>query len=187
MVKENLDRLYSAWLINVVARLPQYSMLLERLHSFEYLYSHPMDSNRYEDGISLRYTFALENTIDYGKVASMLDILPCSILEMMVALACKAENMVEQPSFKYEFVQKYILVMIENLGFLDMTNDEFDKFPKSYPEDIIYDFLNGNYDPVTGKGGLFPNLLGLSNYNEQEIWIQFNWYLTGDRERSNRL
>jgi len=52
----------------------------------------PMDGNRAEDGIDLRYRFGYEKEYEGSTIASYLDNSPCSVLEMLIALAFRAKN-----------------------------------------------------------------------------------------------
>lgn len=175
MREEQLVALYHAWQVYTVAQMPQYESLFEMLDDIVYAFSNPSDGNRYEDGVGLRYKFAYDNTINYAEVAALLDTKPCTVLEMILAIACKMENMVEQPSFPYEFVPKYLNVMLRNLEIATMTNDNINK---AYVEFAINKFINRLYDPITGRGSLFPNVSNLPNYNHRDIWSQCMHYLT---------
>lgn len=76
---------YFDWMYRLVAddRYPKsYRKLFSRLHDTEFTYTIPMDGNRAEDGIDLRYRFGRENAYPDAIVASLLDVVPCSILEM---------------------------------------------------------------------------------------------------------
>lgn len=175
MKEEQMLALYHTWQVYVVAQAPQYEKLLNMLDNIPYTYSHSGDGNRYEDGVGLRYKFAYDHTINYAEVAAILDVRPCTVLEMMLALACKMENLVEQPDFPYESVPKYLMGMLANLGLISITDDNVNP---PYVEMVIKRFMNGTYDPITGRGALFPNVMELPNYNYRDIWNQCTNYLT---------
>ena len=75
-------------------------MLLEHLDNINFTYSIPFDENRFNDGQDLRYRFGYENNIAGYDIDEMsFRKGPCSILEMMVALAIKCEeNFMSDPA-----------------------------------------------------------------------------------------
>ena len=62
------------------------------LFNRDYIPACEMDVCRATDGINLRYRFASENDIPYGKIDAVFQGVPCSMLEMMVALAIRIEE-----------------------------------------------------------------------------------------------
>ena len=87
---------YYEWMCGLIEdgkpKRHSYEMLLRTLFSQEFTYTIPMDSNRYEDGIDLRYRFGYECDIPESIIAKDIDYVPCTILEMMVALALRCEE-----------------------------------------------------------------------------------------------
>ena len=84
---------YFEWLSDLVcgkrySKKISYRKLLSYLHSITFNYSIPNDVNRAKDGIDLRYRFAM--THGYRDVPMCLDG-PCSIFEMIAALAIRCE------------------------------------------------------------------------------------------------
>ena len=67
-----------------------FGVLLIFLNSIEYQWDNPMDENRMYDGLNLRYLYSLNSEYDYNDILDALDN-PCSILEMIIALAYKIE------------------------------------------------------------------------------------------------
>ena len=72
----------------------RYKILLCQLHGIIFYNLIDMDADRAEDGINLRYRFGYENGYESAMIASCLDNRPCSVLEMMVALAIKIEEQI---------------------------------------------------------------------------------------------
>ena len=64
-----------------------YKKLLNRLSEIDFQFSIAMDANREADGLDLRYRFGNEKHIRNYVINRYLDDRPCSVLEMMVALA----------------------------------------------------------------------------------------------------
>lgn len=165
---------YFEWLFNIVcddgySEVMSYRTLLMFMHDTDFRYSIPRDQNRAEDGISLRYRFALE----YGlhDVPTCLDG-PCSLLEMMVALSLHCEEIMDDPSIG-DRTRQWFWGMIVNLGLGAMSDARFDKRTAN---DIIEDFLDRNYEP-NGKGGLFTVRHCDVDLRNVEIWCQMCWYL----------
>ena len=79
---------YFTWMCNHVwdggySKKVSYRDLLRYLNDVEFTYILPMDGNRFDDGIGLRYHFGHECGIDSVVIANVIDIRPCSVLEMM--------------------------------------------------------------------------------------------------------
>ena len=98
MDRDELNNLYFEWMYRLVcnnktsSRNKSYRKLLMHLHTKEFTYIIGMDSNRYEDGIELRYRFGRENSYHEAIIASCLDTRPCSVLEMLIALSIRCED-----------------------------------------------------------------------------------------------
>ena len=83
--------------------------------------------------------------------ARFMDDDPCSVLEMMIALAIRCEeNIMDNPEVG-DRTGQWFWGMIANLGLGAMYNSRFDR---EYVDETIARFLNRDYDP-DGKGGLF--------------------------------
>ena len=94
MTFHELNQSYFAWMRQLVSnerysKRLSYRKLLTHLHEVEFTYTLPMDGNRAEDGIDLRYRFGYENDYSEPMIASGLDDRPCSVLEMMIALSMR--------------------------------------------------------------------------------------------------
>ena len=88
---------YYDWLYKIVCgewepRNLSFHRLLMYLFNRDYIPACEMDVCRATDGINLRYRFASENNIPYGKIDAVFQGVPCSMLEMMVALAIRIEE-----------------------------------------------------------------------------------------------
>ena len=149
-----------------------YIKLLHYLDSVNFYYFIDMDANRANDGISLRYRFGYEMGYSKDLIESKLDIRPCSVLEMMVALSVKCENIMEQPD-ENDRTGLWFWNMIDNLGLGDMTDYAFDE---DYVREMIDIFLEREYS-YNGEGGLFTVKNPKTNMRDVEIWSQMMWYL----------
>lgn len=166
---------YFEWLYNYVCKgrvnnTISYRKLLMTLHDIEFTFFVRNDINRAEDGIDLRYRF---NTImGYDDVSDILDG-PCTVLEMMIALAIRCEETIMDNTGYGDRTGQWFWDMMSNLGIGRMTDDIFDK---DFVKEKINDFLNRRYQP-DGKGGLFYIKGCDDDLREIEIWIQLLWYL----------
>lgn len=180
-MSKTLDVLYNKyfdWMCELVCderyfdRVP-YIKLLSYLHTREFVYSIEMDGNRAEDGIDLRYRFAYEKGYDDSFTINHLDDGPCSVLEMMIALAIRCEEHIMDDPDIGDRTTQWFWNMIDNLG-LDSMNDLY--FDEEYTEVIIDRFLNREYDE-NGKGGLFTVKRCTHDLRTVEVWYQMCWYL----------
>ena len=171
---------YFEWIFEMVCgdrptKVISYRKLITHLHNIEFRYSIPKDRNRAEDGVDLRYRFALkyEDVSDYETVIQTLGDGPCSVLEMMVALAIRCEeNIMDDPRVG-DRTGQWFWGMITNLGLGSMTDSRFDA---EFVEDKIERFLDRDYEP-DGEGGLFTVKQCEIDMRTVEIWYQLCWYL----------
>lgn len=147
-----------------------YRKLLVHLHNIEFTYFVPYDDNRADDGIQLRRRFAL-----HRDDASLSDYItgPCSVLEMMVALAVRCEETIMDDALMGDRTGQWFWGMIQNLGLNPMTDSKFDK---KVVDTIIARLLNREYEP-NGKGGLFTVKRYPRDMRTVELWCQLSWYL----------
>ena len=166
---------YFTWLYNYVCKgranaNVSYRKLFTLLHDIDFDFYVRNDVNRARDGIDLRYRFAM-NIED----ESILDILdgPCSVLEMMVALAIRCEETIMDDTRYGDRTSQWFWSMLTNLGISYMTDERYDE---KIAVEKIYNFLERRYDP-DGKGGLFYIRGCQDDLREVEIWTQLCWYL----------
>lgn len=165
---------YFEWLCNLIdvkrfAKGVTYRKLLMRLHDIEFTYFVPYDDNRADDGIQLRRSFALSRN---DVTLSGYITGPCSVLEMMVALAVRCETIMDDTLYGNRTGQ-WFWGMVHNLGLSPMSDSKFDK---NVVDNIITRFLNREYEP-NGKGGLFTVKHCERDMRTVEIWCQLSWYL----------
>lgn len=151
-----------------------YSKLLANLDRTQFIYSLPMDGNRAIDGIDLRYRFGYDNHIPDHVIANNLDIYPCSVLEMMVALSLRCEEDIMLNPSKGNRTGKWFWTMIDSLNLLAMSDDNFDIKRVDY---AVEKFMYRKY-PASGNGSLFHVRRPLYDMRSAEIWCQMNWYLS---------
>lgn len=139
------------------------------LHNIEFTWFIPHDDNRADDGIQLRRRYAL--AMEDVRLARCLTG-PCSVLEMMVALASRCEEIMDDALMGNRTGQ-WFWGMIHNLGLSPMTDS---KFNRDTVDDIIARLLNREYEP-DGRGGLFTVRHCTHDMRTVEIWCQLSWYL----------
>lgn len=146
-----------------------YSKLLTYLHQTEFKYLLPMDENMAEHGMNLRYYFSVEQDLDdipeclYG---------PCSVLEMILALSMKCEELMDDTDIGNR-TRQWFWNMLGSIGIGSMRDDIFDY---NYVKNKVDRFLNREYEP-NGKGGLFTIRNCAEDLRKVEIWYQCCWYL----------
>lgn len=178
MTKNEIINEYFEWLSYVVCGEQyeggvSYRKLLTHLHEVEFTYILPMDENRAGNGINLRYRWALDIDEDTDYILDVLDG-PCSVLEMMVALALHCEeNIMDDPMYGNRTGQ-WFWSMVNNLGLGAMYDELYDE---RYVDEVITRFLNREYER-DGRGGLFTIKNCKYDLRDVEIWHQLSWYLS---------
>ena len=175
MTGNELNNKYFEWMYQLVCnnRRLSYRKLLSYLHNVEFIYIIEMDSNRAEDGIDLRYRFGYEQGYNNQMISTLLDNRPCSVLEMLIALAIRCEeHIMDDPDIGNRTGQ-WFWNMIVNLGLGSMDDSMFDE---NYVKDVVLRFLDRKYKR-NGEGGLFTVEHCKRDLRTVEIWYQMCWYL----------
>jgi hypothetical protein len=173
MINHQLD-LYLNWLIGLVIdeEHSNYTELCGYLMSVDFRWSVPMDENRASDGVHLRLTFMDQTGYSFDNLDA-----PCTVLEMMIALALKvSENVLWDGTNNWTpFI---FWTMVENLDLLCYDNNYFWKMHGRIGQDLeakIDNFLDRKYDK-NGKGGLFlptqKNFAIPKKWDQMEVWYQ---------------
>jgi hypothetical protein len=149
-------------------------LFAKTLFEKEFYWSVPNDDNRAEDGKNLRekycgtkYTIFVERALEG----------PCSVFEMMIALAQRIEEMLATRQGP-DRTEQWFWEMIRNLGLQEFSDGDLSEVQdeKNYHNQKALDiFLKRQYF-ANGKGGLFPHTsLGIDARNV-EIWYQMQSY-----------
>ena len=178
MTENLLRKKYFLWMCqivdtNVKIRGGSYRSLLEELNSIDFYAVLPMDENRADDGIELRYRFGRDCGYPASAIASMLDVRPCSVLEMMVALALRGEHHVAEDTIYGDRTERWFWSMIKSMALTDQYDDVFDPV---IVRDSVHRMLERNY-ASNGRGGLFTLKNPREDLRYVEIWYQMMWYL----------
>jgi hypothetical protein len=177
---DQLDGAYLTWLYSQVASLRlrspnrTYWFLLRQLYTTEFVWYVPNDDNRVEDGRDLRFEFV--DTHDYDQVDPDWLSLPCSFLELLIAMSRRLSFIAEgEPS-------DWFWEMIANLELADATDAAYQRnHLEGYVSDILERVMRRKYFP-DGKGGLFPLRYPTNDQREVELWGQLNLYLMERKE-----
>ncbi len=178
MTRNELNKEYFEWMYQLVckegySKRLSYRKLLTHLHNTEFIYIISMDGNRAEDGIDLRYRFGYEHKYEHPIIAEYLDDRPCSVLEMLTALAIRCEEHIMDDPDMGNRTGQWFWNMISNLGLSSLDDTRFDS---RYLNRIITRFLNREYKR-NGEGGLFTVKNCKHDLRTVEIWYQMCWYL----------
>lgn len=178
MLNEILETRYLEWIYSLVYSDENYSRLsyhklLAFLYNTEFIYILTMDENRAGDGISFRYRYGYEHNYSDSIISRHLDTKPCSVLEMMVALAFKVEEQIMDDSNYGNRTGQWFWNMVVSLGLGNMHDSNFDE---GYVRYVVHRFLQRDYEP-NGKGGLFTLNNCIYDLRDMEIWSQCMRYL----------
>ena len=172
-----MNEAYFCWLIRLIGDdyiAANYQKLLRKLYSKEYTWELVYDKNRAADGIYLRKLFDQEMgnlRINYELMS--VSKSPCSVLEMLIALARSAEfNIMHDPDYG-DRSGRWFWEMMQNLG-LDVYDDY--NFYEAEVDKIIDNFIHRRY-AKNGAGGAFPVRNAKQNMNQKDLWWQMNAYL----------
>lgn len=101
-----------------------YRKLFMLMHDTQFDFYIPSDSNRANDGTDLRYRFA--NRYGYNNIMRIIDE-PCSLLEMMLALAMRCEDTIMNNPVYGDRTTQWFWGMMKSLGLSYMIDEEFDE------------------------------------------------------------
>ena len=164
---------YFNWLIAKIGGrviTQRYHDLLLYLSQCEFRWSRLLetDSCRADDGLELRSQYLSE----YGARRTEFRE-PCSVLEMMIALAIRIEiEITGAPGNDHP--ERWFWMMIQNLGLDQFTNETFNR---EDVDDILNYWMDRRYDRH-GRGGLFPVLNSTLDQTTRPIWDQMCSYVS---------
>lgn len=166
---------YFNWIYDAMCkkRYPEsisYRKLFTQLHDTEFIYTMRNDASRADDGLSLRYRFAYFNP-EFDDAERYI-VGPCSVLEMMYALAIRCEEFMDNTAYG-DRTGQWFWSMIVSLGLGSMDDAHYDR---DYVDRALERFMYREYEP-NGKGGLFTIYDCDSDLRDVEIWWQLCWYL----------
>lgn len=165
---------YVEWLQEKVndGKHDNYNRLMTMLASIDFFYLLSMDENRAKDGIGLRELYSAEHGVGF-----VFNYRPCSILEMMIALAMRCDL-----EIMYDFevgsqASKWFWSMIDNLGLSAYDDEHFDEDAVAL---TLHKLLYREYGSH-GEGGLFYVRNPRRDLRDVDIWYQMQWYLVENK------
>lgn len=160
---------YFCWLVGLIGDgyiEENYRKLLWKLYVTDFYYELDYDKNRAADGLFLRRTYS-------QKSGNAVQDRPCSMLEMVIALARKAEDdIMHDPNFG-DRTGHWFWIMLQNLG-LDMEDDF--NFNEERIDHILDVFMHHRYGPNGQHGGIFPVRKCCRDLRKTDLWWQLNAY-----------
>jgi hypothetical protein len=181
MDRERIAREYFDWLYDQVVsskghRGPfGYTKLCELMYRIPFKALVPHDDNRLSDGAGLLDDFLRLND---GRVAQFdameLLLRKTTIFEVLVALAIRAEYMVDRPR------KVWFLIFLRNLGLSRYTDDVIRTADKRRINLVLNRFNDRTYW-WNGRGGLFPLKDGRTDQREIELWYQMSEYINENK------
>lgn len=174
--RDEINNAYFDWIYDLVCggRFSEdisYRKVLMELHSTNFIFKIRKDRGRASDGVHLRYRFPYEE-LGIDDIERYITG-PCSVLEMMLALAIRCEETIMVNPAYGDRTGEWFWGMMNSLGLGSMTDDIYDK---AEVKSIIKRFLKRDYEP-NGKGGLFTIHGCEDDLRRVEIWFQMTWYL----------
>lgn len=173
------DEVYLRWLYDLVNKsvdedTPTYHQLFECLYNVIFIPKLAMDENRCKDGIELRSDFARET----GMTDAFSDETPCSVLEMLVALARRCEYQFMHNTDIGDRTSTWFWIMLTNMGLVQYTDDV--NFQDIYEavETATYKLNNRDYYPDGSDGGPFIIEGAPRDLRTVEYWYQMCWFTT---------
>lgn len=156
MIYTDLAGRYFDWLYERVCgdwepRGLSFHRLLTFLYNQNFTPSCELDGARAEDGLDLRYRFAQTQNVVYQDVQDAFAGIPCSMLEMMVALSIRIEEHILEDAASGNRVGQWFWNMVVSLGLVAMDDTRFNE---ERAQSVLDRFNAREYQP-NGAGGLF--------------------------------
>lgn len=144
----------------------EYSKLFSQMNETDFIILIQKDANRAMDGLNLRSRIGGDNLY--------LD-KDCSVLEMMVALACRIEDNIMLNYSYGDRAGQWFWEMLVNMGLGGMTDDMYDS---EYVSRVLTRFNYRQYNYDGSGGGIFVIPDPPNDLSKTEIWYQASWYLS---------
>lgn len=164
---------YTRWLWDHVSTSPYYSHrnLFLALNNHEFYWSIQNDSNRAEDGLSLREYY--NDIYPEERIFEVMDS-GCTVLEALVAMAQRAE-MVMYDRFEGDQTHKWFWLFLDNLDIAMLDDYHWENYGLNYLDDVLDIWLDRKFAP-DGHGSPFPVENG-NDIRKTTMWDALQWYL----------
>lgn len=176
-----LDERYFTWLYGMIGTVStknpasNHWKLARQLYSTEFEFFIPNDDNRAEDGRQLRDEFLDLSPFEEWEEAEDWLLLPCSFLEMLIALARKVAFETYACDGEDE-TGEWFWKILDNLKLSQWTDRKYN-FKVGVSVALALEAVNRRTYNYNGVGGLFPLRLAREDQREVEIWYQLAAYL----------
>ena len=151
-----------------------YTRLIEDLYFTYFHWILDRDEHRALDGIELRQDF-IKAIGGYEEKYSIIFNRPCSILEVMIALAKRGDENIMWDPMIGDRTSEWFWRMVDSLGLIQYSdNDIYDEYDVEF---ILNRFINREYSS-NGSGGLFTIEDCEDDLRDVELWYQMNWYFS---------
>ena len=161
------DRNYFLWLLQKLEwhniDVYDHKELLWWLYQTEFTWSIENDANRASKGLNLRYEY--NTKWDYGDT-------PCSVLEMLIALAHDWEHEISYDFRKGDRSALWFWTMLSNLKLIKSPLSPENLVNHQIFGEIIGEWLRREFDE-DGSGSPFPLKKPPNNQKKVEIWLQY--------------
>ena len=172
-----IDDLYFEWLYGQIAAVTNrnparsYWSLARQMYSTPFAWFIPNDDNRAEDGKELRYEFHDQTNTP---VTQEWMELPCSMLEMMIALARRA-------SFETGLEPLWwFWKLMDNIELKNYTDITYNVAVTQVVDETLARINQRTYRK-NGRGGLFPLSHTQKDQTQVELWYQMASYLMDEQ------
>lgn len=155
-----------------------HNKLLIKLFATDFYWTIPLDVNRMADGLEMRNRFFYETHLDPSEYSIYISG-PCSIFEMMVALAVRCEEHIMGNPAVGDRTGRWFWYMIDSLG---LSNETDISYNEQHIDHVLRTFLTNSYKS-NGSGGLFRVPNTTRDLSKIEIWTQMNAYLNSLDEK----
>lgn len=171
------DDAYCRWLYDIVNYNaedggPTYRYLFECLYNIVFRAKLVMDENRAQDGLELREDFARETNLPVN------DETPCSLLEMLIALARRCENQFMHNTDIGDRTSTWFWIMLSNMGLSQYTDNVCFEDIYEAVETAAYKINNRDFYPDGSDGGPFIIENAPKDLRKVEYWYQMCWFTT---------
>lgn len=172
----DIRQLYFRWLTEKANMASPFLYLAKLLHQRQFYSTVKRDQNREEDGRNLRKQFLEEIHQATDRNRARLDENPCSVLEVLLALAQRMEDMYKDSPFE-KTTPQWMHELLGNLKIGYLTDGVLVEFPEyaDMTQKNITTFLDRTYQ-ANGDGGLFPLRHPKRDQRELELWAQMGDY-----------
>lgn len=172
----NLNELYFKWLCSIAfpdeGIRNKYLNVLALLHNTSFEYILALDENRQKDGIDMRYHFSYACKIPYDIVKINFNKPQCSVLEMMISLAKRCEDVIMSDLSYGDRTDQWFSIMFNNLGLYNYDDKHWDMHSYYEVKNILRKFMFREYNSDGTNGGIFTSSSPEYDLRNMQLWDQ---------------